>query len=69
MEFLFGVVMGVIVTVLGFLRLQAGVLKIYVPEQEESPYLYVELDKPMSFICRKRYILFKTDTRDIDSQK
>ena len=60
---------GVIVTGVGFYRLKVGVLKVYIPDQvDESPYLYTELDKPVDFICKRDYVLFKIDVRHVYSQ-
>lgn len=61
--------LGAIVTCMGVLILKVGVLKVYIPDQAgEPPYLYTELDKSIGFICKRDYVLFKVDTRNLKSQ-
>lgn len=60
--------LGVIITLIVMSRLDAGVLKVYIPD-DEQPYLYVELNKPVSFICSKKRVSFTVDTKNIHSQE
>ena len=61
--------LGVLLALIGVLRLRVGVLKVYIPDQpDEPPYLYTELDKPVGALCKKKYILFKVDVRHLESQ-
>ena len=61
MEFIIGLILGIAATALGFLRLQSGTLKVYIPGDGESPYPYLDLDKPLSYIYSKKYAIFKVD--------
>lgn len=75
MEFIVGVIMGTIATVAAFVLaekyiLNVGTLKVCVPEEfDESPYLYVDLDRPVNYICKKKCVLFMVDVRNINSHK
>lgn len=75
MEFIAGVIMGAIAAtvacVLAFQYiLNAGTLKVCIPDEfDESPYLYVDLDRPISYICKKKCVLFMVDVRNINSHK
>lgn len=60
---------GVIITCVGVLTLKIGVLKVYIPDQiDEQPYLYTELDKSVGTICRRKYVLFKVNVRQLHSR-
>lgn len=61
MEFIIGLVLGIAVTMLGFLRLQSGTLKVYIPGNGEPPYPYLDLDRSLDFIYSKKYVIFKVD--------
>lgn len=75
MEFIVGVIMGAIATSVAFVLahkyiLNAGTLKVCVPEEfDESPYLYVDLDRSVNYICKKKCVLFMVDVRNINSHK
>lgn len=64
-EFVIGVVIGIVVAVI-FSRRTYGTLRIYVPDdKQEQPYLYVELADEPEAICKRRYVRFKVNMRDI----
>lgn len=64
--FLLGMFIGVVVVV----GLAVGTLKVYVPDDlDEPPYLYVELDKPVSMIFKKKIVLFRVDRHNVETQK
>lgn len=71
MEFLIGAIIGMLVTAIAIVvRMEIGTLKIYIPDQQdESPYLYVELNKPVSYICKRKCVLFVVDVSNIKTQK
>lgn len=71
MEFLIGAIIGMLVTAIAIVvRMEIGTLKIYIPDQkDESPYLYVELNKPVSYICKRKCVLFVVDVSNIKTQK
>ena len=69
-EVLLAFLLGAFLTLLIVRRTNSGALKVYAPDDpEESPYLYVELKKPVESICRKKQVLFRVDVRAIRSQK
>lgn len=68
MEFIIGLVLGIVVTVLGFLRLQSGTLRVHIPGNGEPWYPYLDLDRPLEFIYSKKYVIFKVDPNG-DSQE
>lgn len=61
--------LGVAIACLGILRLRAGTLKVYIPDDGDPPYLYMELDQSVGHVCSKKFVLFQVDTRNISSQK
>lgn len=75
MEFIVGLIMGTIATFIAFeialnYILKAGTLKVCIPDEfDESPYLYVDLDRPINYICKKKCVLFMVDIRNINSHK
>lgn len=65
-----GIVIGFVLAVIGIYNLKSGTLKIYIPDlEDESPYLYVDLDKPVDTIMAKKHVVFAVDTKNISSQK
>lgn len=75
MEFIAGVIMGAIAIfiasgiALNYI-LKAGTLKVCIPDEfDESPYLYVDLDRSINYICKKKCVLFMVDVRNINSHK
>lgn len=75
MEFIAGVIIGAIATFAAFVLahkyiLNVGTLKVFVPKEfDESSYLYVDLDKSVNYICKKKCVLFMVDVRNINSHK
>ena len=61
--------LGVLVTVAWIFRISAGTLKVYIPDQDETPYLCAELSKPVGWVCGKKYVMFEVDVRNINSQE
>lgn len=67
---LLGILLGAVCTCIGVLRLRIGVLKVYIPDiPDEPPYLYSELSTSVESVCTKKFVLFKVDVRNINSQK
>lgn len=65
--FIIGVIIGIAIVVL-FNQRTYGTLRIYIPDDpDEDSFLYVELkDKDgVDEICKKRYVRFKVNMRDI----
>lgn len=68
MEFLLGAVVGVILTAVYILKWRIGVLKVYIPDDGDSPYLFTELDKTVGQIIKKKLVLFEVVVRNVSSQ-
>lgn len=65
-----GILLGVAITLLCVRYMQSGTLKVYIPDDpEESPYLYVELDKSVGFICDQTHVMFKVNTKNIKTHQ
>lgn len=65
-----GILLGVLFTMIFCRHVESGTLKVYTPDDpEESPYLYVELDKPISFIGDQSHVTFKVDVKTIKTQQ
>lgn len=65
---LIGIVIGVIITLICISHTSAGDLRIDQSDPTESPYLFLELDKPIEFIMNKKYVLFKTNKKNFISR-
>lgn len=61
--------LGALAALIGVLRLCAGSLKVYIPDSDEPPYMCAELGKTIGWVCGKKYVMFRVDVRNIDSQK
>lgn len=65
-----GVLLGVFLSRILVKRSRYGILKVYIPdEQDEQPYLYVELTKPVDSICEQKQVLFTVNVRNLKTQK
>lgn len=50
--------------------LLVGKMVVYIPDMDdELPCLSAELDRSISFIEKRKYILFKVDVRNLITQK
>lgn len=62
--------LGVFLTLAIVRKTSRGTLKVYTPDDlGESPYLYVELNRPIDSICKERLVMFKVDVREVRSHK
>lgn len=67
---LLGMVIGVVAALFGVSRLVAGDLKVFIPDfLDEQPYLCVDLDRPVSAISAKQYVVFRVDTQKLNTRK
>lgn len=66
---LLGFVLGIITSLIVVKRSLSGTLKVVKSDEENDPYLFVELDKPVESIVEKRFVLFDVERRIIDSRK
>lgn len=70
LNFVLVFLLGVAIAVVVMSRLSAGTLKVYVPvDVDEEPYLYVELDNNVGSLIRKKYVMFRVNTKNIKTQK
>lgn len=69
--FLFGILLGIISMALMLIfKSKDGILKVYIPDvDDEQPYLYVELNKPVWDICSKKDVTFKVGTQNLKTRK
>lgn len=61
--FIVGILLGVGVAVIIFLRFRAGVLRVDLSDPHDRPYLFLELDLDIIKLIKKRYALLKVETR------
>ena len=64
-----GVVVGVMIGLLGMLRLKVGIIRVVVDDPSENPYLFLELAKDATDIPRRKYVLMKVDQKIRYSQE
>ena len=57
--FLAGVLIGTIIYAIAVKTASVGTLRIDQSDPEDSPYLFLELDKNLSFIASKKYVIMK----------
>ena len=72
MELLFlacGVIIGVIATIIVSRVNRAGSLVINIPDTDDPPYLSADLDRPVAFISKEKYVMFKVDVRQLNTHK
>lgn len=71
MAFISGVCIGILVfAIIVYFAFPAGTLRVYIPDQQdEQPYLYVDLDKTVSSVCKGKLVVFKVDVRNLNTQK
>ena len=69
--FLVGILLGTIsMALMQIFKSKDGILKVYIPDvDDEQPYLYVELNKPVGDICSKKNVTFKVDTQNLKTRK
>ena len=60
---------GAIIDVLIFRTLIVGNLRVDTSDPNDSPYLFLELGKPLSCVISKEYVVLKVNTKNFLSQK
>lgn len=67
--FIIGLVLGMIISVIGILRMYlAGTLK-KMDSDDGAPYLYLDLDRTPDSIGKYNYVMFKVDFHEQKPQK
>lgn len=64
-----GVLVGSIVTMLIFRLFLIGALRIDTSDQEDGPYLFLELNKDVGDISSKKYVILKVSLKNFISHK
>ena len=67
--FLIGVLIGTIVYALAVKSASIGTLRIAQVDPEESPYLFLELDKPVHTVMSKSTVIMKVNRDGLNSQR
>ena len=62
--FLAGVLIGTIIYAIAVKTASIGTLRIDQSDPEDSPYLFLELNKNITVISSKKYVIMKVDLRN-----
>ena len=62
--FLVGVLIGTIIYAIAVKTASIGTLRIDQSDPEDSPYLFLELNKNITVISSKKYVTMKVDLRN-----
>ncbi len=63
-------ILGSIITTFIIASLLIGTMVVYIPDQpDEPPYLTAELDRSVGFVSKRKFVLFKVDVRQLNSQQ
>ena len=66
--FLGGMIVGIVATVIGVLRLHVGVLQIDFSDPDDGPYMFLRVSKGANYISRKKYVLLRVSTENLISR-
>ncbi len=62
--------LGSIITTFIIASLLIGTIVVYIPDQaDEPPYLTAELERSISFVSKRKFVLLKVDVRQLNSQQ
>ena len=62
--FLAGVLIGTIIYAIAVKTASVGTLRIDQSDPEDSPYLFLELDKTLPTIVSKKYVIMKVERKN-----
>jgi hypothetical protein len=62
--FLAGVLVGTIIYAIAIKTASVGTLRIDQSDPEDSPYLFLELEKNLSVIAPKKYVIMKVELKN-----
>ena len=65
--FLAGVLIGTIIYAIAIKTASVGTLRIDHSDPEDSPYLFLELNKSIGFIASKKYVITKVELKNFIS--
>ena len=66
---LLGFVFGIVFFLICLVVRSVGTLRVDQSDPTESPYLFLELDKPVENIVKEKYVLFKVIKKNFISQE
>ena len=72
MEWLYlgiGVLIGVLMFYLFFMKISVGKLRIDRSDTSEKPYMFLELSKPVSHISSKKFVIFQVSNENFISHE
>lgn len=67
--FVAGIFAGISIAILVFRAYFVGCLRIDTSDQEEGPYLFLELNKDVGDISSKKYVILKVSLKNFISHK
>lgn len=62
--FLLGVLIGIIIYAIAVKTASVGTLRIDQSDPEDSPYLFLELNKNVGIITSKKYVIMKVERKN-----
>ena len=62
--FLLGVLIGTIIYAIAVKTASVGTLRIDRSDPDDSPYLFLELNKNLTFVSSKEYVIMKVDLKN-----
>lgn len=62
--FLVGVLIGTIIYAIAVKTASIGTLRIDQSDPDDSPYLFLELDKNIAYISSKKYVIMKVNLKN-----
>ena len=63
-----GFTLGVVISLIAILSISVGVLRVDQSDPTEPPYLFLELDKPVESVTRKKFVLFSVKKKNYISE-
>lgn len=64
-----GVLIGVFIFYLFFVKTSVGKLRIDRSDVSDSPYMFLELSKPVSHVSSKKFVIFQVSNENFISQE
>lgn len=64
-----GILIGCVVTCVIFRLLVVGILRVDRSDPDDSPYLFLELKKPVDDVSAKKYVIFRVANKDFISHE
>ena len=67
--FTVGILIGIIITIIWFRKHIAGSLRVDQSDPDDQPYLFLEMEKKLSEVLKKKYVILKVNIQNYISQK